>query len=466
MQRKNQQQNNFRQARAQPRQPGTSGGAAPRRTRRKRPTELGLAMREIGASMGGQFGGPAGAALGRIAGGALSRITGQGRYVVSQNEVGRDTTQAPAFSVGRGAHENITTIAHREMVTGIQSPGSVNFLNRAFNINAGNGELFPWLAPIAARYQKYRFRGLVFEFKSSSSDYASNAALGTVIMATNYNAMDRPFADRIAMENSSFACSAKPSVTFYHPVECATQLNASPWYYTRDGTNSVSATQLYDVGLFQLGLNGITASSGGELGELWATYLVDVTEPIIPPEILPDPGDTWFNISFLSAGAGTAPGPFGLTSSRPLGYLSAAGTTAVGGGTTPLWSSKVTSSAVPLLYTSGSMPVLQFFPSNASETQTSGSTKVWFGRPGVYLLQINLGETSIAYTASPWLITGTGLVASTSTFSDSAASATVFITFTVPASSFLLGSECPFASFSTTGAGTFGKAASSFTIVS
>jgi len=218
-------------------------------------------------------------------GGKLAQIAGFGHYTVDRNSIVRQGTQLregeeiPAFMVQ--GHE--TRVVHREYLGDISVPSSAAaFVNTSYVINAANPKTFPWLAPIAANYQQYRFNGLVFEFKTMSSDITSGGALGTVIMATNYDVNASPFANKLTMENSQFAISAKPSRSQIHAVECDPKQVANNLYYCRDSSQNLSLAsdaRFYDMGLFQIATSGLPGSPGTQLGELWISYDVSLLKP-------------------------------------------------------------------------------------------------------------------------------------------------------------------------------------------
>jgi len=428
----------------------------PQPRKKQGPTIVGQALREVGAMMGSRWG-PVGASAGRLAGAAISKITGQGDYKVRSNAIMTDSTQAPSFTVGR---DNVTTIVHRELIQDVVSPGAT-FTNSTFNINAGNAALFPWLAPIAARYQKYRFRGLVFEFKSSSSEYATGAALGVVVMATNYNSVDAPYTTKVAMENSSFACSDKPSVTFYHPVECAAGLNSQPWWFTRDYVNPISAQQLYDVGTFQLATSGLSAPASTVIGELWATYIVDVVEPVIPPA-LSLPGDAYFDNSYTLALSGFAQGPFMINATDSIGHAF----TGVPIGASASIASIVNSvGSAPLVGTfQPSVVFLPFVNSNA-RTSTAGTSSIAFNRAGVYTISCQFGGTSAAILASPWAVTTSGAVTVTQSYYSTSTVNEFGLLLTFTVASLPLSGAVPSVTFTTGSIATFGTYASLISIV-
>lgn len=249
-------------------------------------------FRAAGTAAGGLAGskyGPIASKVGMLGGGylggQLSRVLGFGDYTVKANTIATqgmaipEGTEVPTFKrEGRMTH-----ITHREFVQDIVIPAvPATFTNVPFTINAANSALFPWLAAIAANYQQYRFNGLVFEFKTLSSDITAGGALGAVILATNYDVNDVVFPSKVIMENSEYAVSAKPSLSQLHAIECDPAETAHPILYCRDSTRdltTVSDNRLYDHGKFQLATSGLPGVAGAVLGELWVTYDVTLMKP-------------------------------------------------------------------------------------------------------------------------------------------------------------------------------------------
>lgn len=243
-----------------------------------------------GAMLGKAAGMPGAGALGGFAGaklgGKISQILGFGDYTVTSNTIAKMGTAVPEGqpiptfqSMG---HE--TRICHREYVQDIVVPAvPAAFTNLQFTINAGNVALFPWLATIASQFQQYRFNGMVIEYRTLSSDITAGGALGSVILATEYDVISTPYASKIAMENSQYAVSAKPSLSQMHAVECDPSLTSNNLYYVRDAgaSSATSDSRFYDLGNFQLATQGLPGTAGAVLGELWVSY--DVT--LLKPEI-------------------------------------------------------------------------------------------------------------------------------------------------------------------------------------
>jgi hypothetical protein len=189
--------------------------------------------------------------------------------------------EVPAF----GKTDNSTRIKHREFVTDITigaSPGV--FTNTSYVISPSNASLFPWLSTLAQSYQQYRVHGMVFVFKSTTSDYSAAGALGKIAMATNYNVRDSNFATMQELENAEFSVSGKPSLSRVHPIECAPNNGTPLVKYVRDSQYDASGgdDRFYDVGKFQFATQGLPAATANStIGELWVTYDIEFYKPII-----------------------------------------------------------------------------------------------------------------------------------------------------------------------------------------
>lgn len=255
----------------------TYKGAYKKRYRRKRRVRRRLApKRGIGENIG--------ALIGKGAQHYFKAMTGFGDYKVHQNSLmpSASTMDPPVM---HNAKDNVTIIRHREYLGDIQD-SNATFTRQSFPINPGLNSTFPWLSSIAGQFEQYEMRGLVFEFKSLSSDAVLNSAgspgLGYVCMATEYNSHNPDFLSKRDMENHEFAVSNKPSISFLHPVECKKSLTTIPTQYVRQGalTNNEDIL-LYDLGKFQIAVGGMQGSGEGVAGELWVTYEIALLKPIL-----------------------------------------------------------------------------------------------------------------------------------------------------------------------------------------
>lgn len=273
--------------------------------------------RQIGGAVGSLFG-PAGAMIGGALGGAahsaLHAITGYGDYHIRSNTL-LETNSPPAV-INSGKE---FVIRHREYIADIFSAsGAANtpsaFANQSFSINPGNATTFPWLANVADRFEQYRIQGMLFEFKSLYSDavVTQNGSIGSIVLATEYNAGAPPFNTKQQMENYEFAQSAKPSLSVLHPIECARSQNVLSELYIRTGAVPVGEDlKTYDFGDFQIASQGIPLGGAGaavNLGELWVTYEIALLKPKIQIGAPADSGYAKFSSDAL-IGAFTTPIP-------------------------------------------------------------------------------------------------------------------------------------------------------------
>ena len=108
---------------------------------------------------------------------------------------------------------------------------------------------------------------------------STNTALGSVMMATQYNTYQTPFANKAEMENHAYAMSCKPSEDMIHPIECDPHQSSITTFFVRGGTVPDGADKrLYDLGRFEIGTVGFQGASVN-IGELHVTYQVSLMKP-------------------------------------------------------------------------------------------------------------------------------------------------------------------------------------------
>ncbi len=233
---------------------------------KRKPWTSGL-LGSVGGALGSTVGMPG---LGRAAGDWLGKITGLGTYKVDRNTL--MSNSIPQFAqVNEGVD-----IAHREYLCDITS--STQFSSLSFAINPGQSATFPWLSTIAANFQQYCFKGLVFEFKSTSANSvaSTNTALGTVILSTQYDPNALPFSTKASMEQYEYTVSTSPAHSVIHPIECKPSLNVLSELFVRTAAPS-GDLRLQDLGNFQIATIGSQAAC--DVGELWVTYHVRFFKP-------------------------------------------------------------------------------------------------------------------------------------------------------------------------------------------
>lgn len=269
--------------------------------------------------------------------GAYHRIGGGTMKAYARNRRGAtggnlgDTVPRIANSKGGSVR-----IQHTEYLYDVLS--SASFQNNSFTLNPGltlqEGGFSVWLNTVAANFEEWKARGICFHFKSTSAEYSSatGAALGTVSMATNYNALNGAFTSKSVMENYDGAAATKPSKNMNHFVEC--EKNQTPLHpmYVRTGAVPQNADQrMYDLGVFQIATSGMN-SQNVTVGELWVTYEIDFYKPRINPA----PNGIFDHFQIAPA-AGVLPAtPFGTSVAALLyGTTSSTAGGAVAGGIVP-----------------------------------------------------------------------------------------------------------------------------------
>lgn len=208
-----------------------------------------------------------------------ARILGMGDYSIQANTLvkGGGTLAQGAKIIPNGNRS--VRILYKEYLGDVYTHPTVAgaFNLAAYPINPGLVQTFPWLATIAQQYEQWTPNGIAFEFKSTSSEYVSTQALGSVIMSTEYDVYDEPFENKQEMLNSCYSNEAKPSQHIVHGVECDPRDNPLSIFYTRTGANDTNADASLretDLGVFYIATQG-GATANLNLGSLYIVY--DIT---------------------------------------------------------------------------------------------------------------------------------------------------------------------------------------------
>lgn len=224
----------------------------------------------VGGAIGGAFGKPA---LGRALADKASSIFGFGDYTINTNSLMKAYDGSgilPKFH----ASSNGVRIREREFLGDIVASAAAGaFKNTSYPITPTDSSTFPWLSNIARLYDQWEPNGIVFEFVSTSSDFNGSAqALGSLIMATDYDCMDSPYPNKVIMDNADYSNSGKPSISQVHGIECDPAQRPYKLMYTKGITGSVANRNT--LGNFQVASAGVSAANV-VLGELWVSY--DIT---------------------------------------------------------------------------------------------------------------------------------------------------------------------------------------------
>lgn len=208
-------------------------------------------------------------------------FTGKGSYSVKEN-VFLDPSFSHMTPIVNKDPGGGVVIRRAEYLGDIISSSNANtFQLQNFFINPGLSATFPWLSGVASNFDEWVIEGMYFEFRSMSSDSlnSTNTALGTVILAANYNSTQTNFASKIEMENYEGGVSVKPSESVRYFVECAKNRTVLTDLYVRTGEVPAGQDQrFYDLANFQIATTGMQGTSVN-LGELWVCYQVSLRKP-------------------------------------------------------------------------------------------------------------------------------------------------------------------------------------------
>ena len=148
---------------------------------------------------------------------AVDRVMGWGDYTIKKNSLAIQSAAESVPVFGKGE----IRVRHKEYIGTILS--SEGFQTGRFFLNPGLGSTFPWLAEIAKNFEQYEWKGMIFQFMSSSGQAVTgtNPSLGQVIMATDYNAADSEYISKAQMLGTEFSNMGKPAENIMHAIECA-----------------------------------------------------------------------------------------------------------------------------------------------------------------------------------------------------------------------------------------------------
>lgn len=224
--------------------------------------------------------------MGALAGGKVANMLGMGDYSVNKNSLISDLGSAgpvgKRFSFSETGTANIR-LRKREylgIITGPTTPG--DFHTQRYRIQCADEETFPYASKIAVLFAEWKVHGMIFSFESTSSNYAQDLGLGTVAMATHYNANQPPFGSMEEILQSAYHTRGNPSEDMLHGIECDPKLQAADRLYTRR-PGCQGPPNLYDHGVFTLATEGLpTNAAGVSLGRLYVTYDIELSIPELP----------------------------------------------------------------------------------------------------------------------------------------------------------------------------------------
>ncbi len=256
-------------------------------------------------------------------GNAISKITGMGDYTIQKNSIIENLPVGPDGQIEKKFSFSNFGSAHircekREFLATVVAP-AVNpdlFAQTQYRLQATDANTFPWLSGIAAHFTEWELKGAIFSFETTSTNYSASVGLGTVALATQYNANMLPYADMESMLQSAYHTRGNPAEDMLHGIECDPKLQAAERLYTRRPGAS-GPPNLYDHGVVTIATEGLPAAAAGVvLGRLYVTYDVALSLPELPV-VAPYQHELFISQS-VAMGAGDPPiGPLLATTADP-----------------------------------------------------------------------------------------------------------------------------------------------------
>lgn len=180
----------------------------------------------------------------------------------------------------QGFHDAMTTITEVEYIGELATLGANFNVNWTLPINPGSSTTFPWLSKVAAQYEKYVFRSLVFFYKPEVSQYVANANTGKVMFACDYDAADPAPNNKQAIEDMWPHADGMPYETLTLELDPKQLHQNSDAKFIRTGVvPGGTDVKTYDAGNVFFATSG--QGAGMTLGELRVSYVVDLFIPAV-----------------------------------------------------------------------------------------------------------------------------------------------------------------------------------------
>jgi len=195
---------------------------------------------------------------------------------------------------------NSIVIRHTEYLDDINSLASFSIdpAVQVYALNPGLTTSFPWLGNMAAGYEQYRFKKLIFRYRAR----IGTGTGGSVYYSTQLDSNDPDFGSKEEMYAYSGTQSTTPWLDMAHNC-LLSRGDYLKKYFIRTGELAADDdSQLYDSGKFTF--VPIASSAGLYLGELLVDYEVELFNPKM------NVADVGAGADFVSQGSGTYNTPF------------------------------------------------------------------------------------------------------------------------------------------------------------
>jgi len=233
-------------------------------------TDLGRMLLSGGNAAAGLFGFP--------------KIFGKGDYTMT-NTMWNASQQVPMMH----SSKETMTLRHREYIGDVVMNGPT-FVQTTYPINPGLATTFPYLSSVAECFQEYRFKGLVFEYKSTSATAltsGTNTAMGSIMLAASYRADAPAFINKQQLLNEMWSVDIVPSACGVLPIECAPAENPLSKQYVRTAGIVSGDVKMYDLATVTVATQGGQSGQSNIVGELWASYEIELSKPQLAATIAP-----------------------------------------------------------------------------------------------------------------------------------------------------------------------------------
>jgi hypothetical protein len=146
-------------------------------------------------------------------------------------------------------------------------------------LNPGLDNFLIWGSRVFQNFQEYSIEGMMIQFISSCSTYASAGAIGTVAIGADYNAANATPVNQTELEylSGTRLCKASDNLDFY--LECDPKQNVSRQKFIRVGdVASGLDIRMYDWGKLFIASNGVPTASLN-LGKIYVSYDIRAYKP-------------------------------------------------------------------------------------------------------------------------------------------------------------------------------------------
>jgi len=200
----------------------------------------------------------------------LSKLIGSGDYTMG-DDVKTNSLMLGKPSANASFGQSKSRIVRREYVCDVVTGTAAGqFNNVTYAVNPNNAQLFSMLSAEAQCYEKYRFRGLVFELVSETSP---NVAVGSWGLALSNNPAATAFVSKGALANSDEALTERLDKSILYPIECLDQ--TENWYWVKQPGITLPVSET-DFGLLQvMTMPAASVGANATVGELWVSYDVE-----------------------------------------------------------------------------------------------------------------------------------------------------------------------------------------------